>query len=207
MNWKDRLKEALVGGLAGLLIVTVDIIVRAALTGTPASEWLSFAGAVAGSGLAVAGAVWIEHWKRNRERQAEANGLLASIIRIRAIAEVMLKDRPSEIPEKEWQDAINQMPENLATYARRLDRALDRLTTATVDSDVVEAADMVLRTARRVERRLASGDPDQAPLAIASLDLLKNSCDVAVPMLSTRLKPGKPITFSEAIEQRGQKIH
>lgn len=207
LNWKDRLKEALVGGLAGLSVVVAYIIVHAALTGTPASDWLSFAGAVAGSGLAVAGAVWIEHWKRNRERQAEANALLASVIRIRAIADVMLKDRPSEIPEAEWRDAINQMPENIATYARRLDRALDRLTTATVDSDVVEAADMVLRAARRVERRLAPGDPDQAQLAIASLDLLRNSCDVAVRMLSSRLNPGRPISFSEAIEQRGQKIH
>lgn len=207
MSWKEILREAIVGGLAGLGVVVGFIVIRSALSGATDANWLSFAGAMVGTGLAVAGAVWIEHWKRGRERTGEAKAILAAIIRLRSIAETMLKERPEDIPEAEWQGIISQMPENLSTYAKRLDRALNRLTTATTDFDVVEAGDMVLRAANRVLTRFASGDADQATNIVDSLDLLKNSCDVAVPMLESRINPGQAMTFAQAIENRGRKIH
>lgn len=207
MSGTDRLKEAAAGGLAGLAVVTIYIIARAKLIGASDGDWLSFAGAVAGSGLAVAGAVWIEHWKRSRERRAEAQAILASVIRLRSVSDMILKGRSEDIPEPEWQNVVNQMPENIAVYASRLDRALDRLTTATVDFDVVEAGDMVSRAAKRVTARFGSGDTNQVQQAIASLELLRNSCDVAEPMLTSRLTPGKPLTFAEAIEGRGRRLN
>jgi hypothetical protein len=206
MDRKDILREAAVGGLGGLVVVVVFIVIRSRISGATDADWLSFAGAIAGTSLAVAGATWVEHWKRARERTGETKAILAAVIRLRSVAQMMLKDRPADISETEWQGLINQMPENLATYAKRLDRALDRVTTATTDFDVVEAGDMVLRAANRVQDCIASVDTAQAPNVVASLNLLVASCDVAVPMMQSRINPGRAMTFSEAIKNRGEKI-
>jgi hypothetical protein len=207
MSWADRLREALVGGLTGLATVALYAVARAKLIGAPAGDWLGFAGAVIGTALAVGGAVWIEHWKRGTERRAETRAVLASVTRIRAFTAIVMNDRPSGISKTDLQDAINQYPENLAAYASRLDRSLERLSAAMVDPDIVEAGDMVLRAARRVSARFASGDPEQWREALGALDLLMNACNVAEPMLTSRLNPGKALTFSEAIRGHGNRLN
>lgn len=207
MSWQGVAREALVGALGGLVVVVGFVIIRATLDGVTDADWLAFGGALAGTGLAVAGAVWIESWKRGKERKGEANAVLGAIIRIRATANTMLGDRPEQMSEPEWQAVIAQMPENIATYSKRLDRALDRLTTATTDGDILEAGDMVLRASSRLERCISTGDPDQAPQVVDALQLLTESCEVAQEMLESRISYGRPITFAEAIKGRGRRLN
>ncbi|GLI96644.1 hypothetical protein [Sphingobium sp. BS19] len=66
---KPIVQEAVVGGLTGLAVVLLYICFRESLNGADTGDWLQFAGAMLGSGAAVAGAIYIESLKRNRDRQ------------------------------------------------------------------------------------------------------------------------------------------
>lgn len=58
-KWKDRLAEAIAGGLAGLIIVSLFVIYHARLADVDAAAWLGFAGSLFGAVLAAAVAVGI----------------------------------------------------------------------------------------------------------------------------------------------------
>lgn len=66
---KRIVQEAAVGALSGLALVAGYIVLRSYLDDAKAGDWLQFAGAMLGTGLAVVGAVSIESWKRRREEQ------------------------------------------------------------------------------------------------------------------------------------------
>lgn len=66
---KQVIREAAVGGLSGLAVVIGYIIVRSYTDGAQAGDWLQFAGAMLGTGGAVAGALFIESWKRKRDNE------------------------------------------------------------------------------------------------------------------------------------------
>lgn len=66
---KPIVQEIVVGGLSGLALVLLYICLRAVLDGADPGDWLQFAGAMLGSGTAVAGAIYIESLKRNRDKQ------------------------------------------------------------------------------------------------------------------------------------------
>ena len=66
---KQVIREASVGGLSGLALVVCYIVVRSYTDGAQAGDWLQFAGAMLGTGGAVAGALFIESWKRRRDQE------------------------------------------------------------------------------------------------------------------------------------------
>lgn len=66
---KRILQEIVVGGLTSLAVVGAYIVLRSYWDGAHAGDWLQFAGAMFGSAAAVAGAVFIESWRRRRDKE------------------------------------------------------------------------------------------------------------------------------------------
>ena len=75
MNKRAAIQEAIVGGSTGLFVVAAFIVVRS-WSGASDTELLSFAGAVIGATVTVAGSIFIFQWQRDTERREERQLLL-----------------------------------------------------------------------------------------------------------------------------------
>lgn len=68
MSKKRIIEEVAVGGLSGLVLVVGYIMLRGYLDSASAGDWLQFAGAMLGTGLAVVGALYVEKRRRVHEK-------------------------------------------------------------------------------------------------------------------------------------------
>lgn len=82
MNRKAIIQEILVGGLSGLALVLVYILIRSHLDGADPGDWLQFAGAMLGSGSAVAGGVFLERMRRKHDEDRGKATLLDALTEV-----------------------------------------------------------------------------------------------------------------------------
>ena len=82
MTPQQKLESFLVGGLTGLAVVGIYLLIRGFSPSADAGDWLSFSGSLFGTGLAIAGAVFVEHYRRRLEREEEHTLLRAALARI-----------------------------------------------------------------------------------------------------------------------------
>ncbi|MBL0914468.1 MAG: hypothetical protein IBJ13_02820 [Sphingopyxis sp.] len=73
MHWKDKVGEAVVGGLAGLAVVVLFLIAQALLYGATPGDWLAFAGAMIGIGGATGTAIYAADRSRRAARRDDVN--------------------------------------------------------------------------------------------------------------------------------------
>lgn len=79
MTSRDKVGEALVGGVTGLAVVVVYLIARAAFEGADAGDWLAFAGAMTGIGGATFTAIYVADRTRRLGRRDDLNLLKGSL--------------------------------------------------------------------------------------------------------------------------------
>lgn len=77
---KRIVEEVVVGGLSGLGLVVGYILLRGYLDRASAGDWLQFAGAMLGTGLAVVGALYVEKRRRDHE-QRQGKATLLDVLR------------------------------------------------------------------------------------------------------------------------------
>ena len=206
MSWKERTIEALVGGLGGLIVVVTFIVVSSALGDTSQSDWLSFAGAMLGTGFAVLGAVGFENWKRSRERIHELEAIKGPVVRIGALAKLALSKPTDQVSEMDLISVMRQLPDTLRSYTVRLDRAIGAVSSATYDGEIIEIGDMVLRQSHKIIQLFEAKEADMANDTFESLKLLESTCQIAVKMLESRKQGKKALTFEEAMEGSGKRL-
>lgn len=76
---KHIAQEIVVGGLSGLGLVAGYILLRGYLDSASAGDWLQFAGAMMGTGLAVAGALYVEKRRRDHDKDRGKATLLDAL--------------------------------------------------------------------------------------------------------------------------------
>lgn len=96
---KRIIEEIVVGGLSGLALVLLYLLINAHSEGADAGDWLQFAGAMMGTGLAVVGALYVEKRRRDHDKQQGQATLL---------------------------DVLKQMEDSFADAATPLEGNLDR---------------------------------------------------------------------------------
>ena len=79
MSWKDKINEAIVGGLSGLLVVVLYLIAQAILHGADPGDWLAFAGAMLGIGGATFTAIYVADRTRRAARRDDVRLLKGAL--------------------------------------------------------------------------------------------------------------------------------
>lgn len=79
MTIRDKVGEAVVGGLTGLAVVVVYLIARAAIHGAGPGDWLAFAGAMVGIGGATGTAIYVADRTRRTARRDDVNLLKGAL--------------------------------------------------------------------------------------------------------------------------------
>lgn len=80
MNKGRIVQEALVGGITAVAVVVgYNIYLRAHLDGIQGDDWLQFAGAMLGTGLAVVGALYVEKRRRDHDKDRGKATLLDAL--------------------------------------------------------------------------------------------------------------------------------
>lgn len=79
MTIRDKVGEAVVGGLTGLAVVVLYLIARAAIYGASPGDWLAFAGAMVGIGGATGTAIYIADRTRRTARRDDVNLLKGAL--------------------------------------------------------------------------------------------------------------------------------
>lgn len=95
---KERIvEEVIVGSLSGLAVVAGYILLRGYLDKASAGDWLQFAGAMLGTGLAVAGALYVEKRRRDHDKQQGQATLLDALRQIDSELEGFLEPLSGEL--------------------------------------------------------------------------------------------------------------
>jgi len=104
---QNKLLIAGVGAVAGILAALGIIALHQHMGGISAGDVLQFLGSMAGTGLAIGGAVWIEERKRKQEKADAAAPVLEALLRLED------KSRP-------FFDLIDQRRENADVIDRQI---------------------------------------------------------------------------------------
>lgn len=78
----DRFASAVIGGFAGIIAALGVVTVHTGVGGIDAGDVLQFTGGVMGSGLAVAGALWVERRRRALDAVEGARPVLDALLRL-----------------------------------------------------------------------------------------------------------------------------